>query len=136
MNKIIQKTAFTLTLLTGFFLVFIGGRFLFLPEAAEAAFGINVPVNGDFTFHYIKGIRDLCAGTALTGMLLAGQRHSVGILLFAITPVPLVDLFLVLKTPNHVAAALYPHLIAIVLGVVLGIYYIFFTNKNKKHVTR
>ncbi|QNL48063.1 DUF4267 domain-containing protein [Olivibacter sp. SDN3] len=133
MKKILKKTAFTLTLLTGLLLVFIGGRFLFHPEAAETAFGISVPVHGNFSFHYIKGIRDLCAGAALMGLLLTGERRGVGVLLLAITPVPVVDLSLVLRAPNHIATALYPHLIAIVLGAALGIYYIFSTNKNQKH---
>lgn len=133
MKNISEKTAFYATLSMGVLLVFIGLRFLFNPLVAEAAFGISVPVNGNFSFHYIKGIRDLFTGIAILGVLWTGERRAMGVLLLAGAIVPVMDFCLVLYNPVHITAQLIPHLVAIVMALALGGYYIASTVKKTSH---
>ncbi|MET3875850.1 DUF4267 domain-containing protein [Chitinophaga sp. OAE865] len=133
MKNISEKTAFYATLSMGALLVFIGLRFLFSPLVAEADFGISVPENGNFSFHYIKGIRDLFTGIAILGILWTGERRALGILLLAGTIVPVMDFCLVLNNPAHTIDKLIPHLVAIVMASGLGGYYLTFTAKKTSH---
>jgi len=133
MKTIKQKTAFYATFLTGILLVFIGVRFLLNPLGAETGFGIHVPVNGNFSFHYIKGIRDLFSGIIILLLLFVREFRALGVLLLAATIIPAVDFFIVWNTPDHVGANLYPHLTAVVLAVVLGVYYTFSPSKNQHY---
>lgn len=133
MKNISEKTAFYATLSMGVLLVFIGLRFLFNPLAAEAAFGISVPVNGNFSFHYIKGIRDLFTGIAILGVLWTGERRAMGVLLLAGAIVPVMDFSLVLHNPAYTIDKLIPHLVAIVMALVLGGYYLASTIKKTSH---
>jgi len=128
-----QKIAFYATLLTGLLLVFIGGRFLLDPLGAETGFGIHVPVNGNFSFHYIKGIRDLFSGVVILVFLWAREQRGLGLLLLTAAMIPTVDFFIVLNTPGHATASLYPHLTAVMMALVLGGYYLSFTAKNPSH---
>lgn len=125
-----KKTALYGTLFTGLILIFIGLRFLLDPLDAEIGFGIRVPVNGNFSFHYIKGIRDLFTGIAILGVLWTGERRALGVLLLAGTIVPIVDLCMVLQYPAHLATSLISHLVAIVLVFALGVYYLSSTAKK------
>ncbi len=130
MKQLIKNTTFTLALVTGLGLLFIGTRFLLAPSAAETGFGIHVPVEGNYSFHYIKGIRDLFTGLSITLLLLTKEYRALGVLLLAGAIVPTADLLIVHTQPGYQAVRLYPHLTAIVLAVVLGAYY--FLSNNKK----
>jgi len=61
---------------TGVFLIVMaGGRFLVDPIGGQAGFGIpQVDTNGNLSFHYIKGIRDVIIGVYL--LILAYYKHS------------------------------------------------------------
>ncbi|RFM29740.1 DUF4267 domain-containing protein [Deminuibacter soli] len=125
MKTATAKTAFTLTFITGALLVFIGARFLLLPRVAELAFGIDVNTGSNFSFHYIKGIRDLSVGIAILALLFARNWQGLGIVLLVASLVPVADFLIVLNTPGHLTARLYPHATAVVLGLVLGAYYLY-----------
>jgi hypothetical protein len=133
MKNTSEKIAFYATLSMGILLVFIGVRFLLSPLVAEAAFGISVPVNGNFSFHYIKGIRDLFTGIAILGVLWTGERRALGVLLLAGAIIPVVDFCLVLHNPAHEAGKLIPHLVAIAMALPLGGYYLSSTVKKTSH---
>jgi hypothetical protein len=134
MKKTSAVIAFGLTFITGALLIFIGARFLISPDVAEQAFGIQTVTGNDFSFHYIKGIRDLSVGIAILAMLLTHTHRGLAILLLTVSLVPLVDFLIVLHAPGHLNAYLYPHLTAIVLGLVLGFYYLFTAPKSAAHV--
>ncbi len=133
MKKTSAVIAYGLTFITGALLVFIGARFLLSPNVAEQAFGIQTVTN-DFSFHYIKGIRDLAVGIAILAMLLTHTQRGLGILLLTASLVPVADFMIVLNAPGHLTSYLYPHLTAIVLGLVLGCYYLFTAPKSVAHV--
>lgn len=135
MKTITQKSVFTLSLLTGLTLVFIGARFLIAPMAAELAFGIHVPSGSDYSFQYIKGIRDLFSGVILLLLLFTRQYRALGLVLLSSMMVPATDFSVVMAHPDFETAKLYPHLIAILLGLCLGLYYLLNNAKNKNNVT-
>lgn len=130
MKIIPSKIANYTTILTGLLLVFIGARFLLSPLEGEAGFGIHVPVNGIYSFHYIKGIRDLSVGLLLILLCLAKEWRSLGLTMLCIMMVPLTDFSIVFTTPGHRTGSIFPHLIAVVLALVLGYYYLSITRKQ------
>jgi hypothetical protein len=132
MKVIPSKIANYTTILTGLLLVFIGSRFLLTPLEAEAGFGIHVPVNGIYSFHYIKGIRDLSVGLLLVLLCLAKEWRSLGLTMLCIMMVPLTDFLIVFTSPGHRTSSIFPHLIAVVITLVLGFYYLFITRKPDK----
>ena len=69
MKHSVKSFAFWLSIVTGILLLLIGARFFLVPEEATTAFGIQVSTNGDHSFHYIKGIRDIFAGIKLLKVL-------------------------------------------------------------------
>ncbi|MFL5747189.1 MAG: DUF4267 domain-containing protein [Niastella sp.] len=124
MKKVTHTIAFWLCLLTGLGLIFIGARFFFVPVEAEHAFGIQVNAGGNFAFHYIKGIRDIFSGLVLSVLLLTRQFRALGTLLLCAVIIPATDMTIVAIQPNFQTAALYPHLSAVIIVILLGIYYL------------
>lgn len=109
-----------LTIVSGLTLVFIGCRFLLQPEGAEAGFGLHFNENGDYSFHYIKGIRDLFTGTVITLLAALNMRKALLIVLLSGIFIPIVDMTLVLQATHDVMKAM-PHMVAIVLTSVAAV---------------
>jgi hypothetical protein len=55
-------------------MIFLGDRFFFTPEVATAGFGIHFNTGGDYSFHYIKGIRDIFSGLLICVFVLTNQK--------------------------------------------------------------
>jgi hypothetical protein len=117
MKKIILGIAF----LTGLGMVFIGARFLIAPETAEAGYGIHFPEHGDYTFHYIKGIRDLFSGLLICMLVLSKQIKALGITLAIGTIIPLGDMLIVLNKPYNGFVQATPHISAVIICAVAGL---------------
>ena len=115
--------SFYIVLLTGLLLLFIGARFLLSPQTAELAYGIHIHT-GDFSFHYIKGIRDIFSGLLVIVLLLAKEYRALGLALLCATIVPAGDFFIVLSHADFEVNKLYPHISAIIICVVFGVYYL------------
>lgn len=118
--------SFYLSLLTGLGLIYIGTIFLLDPLQSEAGFGIHVGTNGNYSFHYIKGIRDLFSGLLIVVLLLAKEYRALGLLALLAVIVPFTDFMIVLSQPEHATARLFPHLIAVVICIYLAVYYLRF----------
>ena len=115
------KISYTVAFITGLGLIFIGARFLLSPEIAEAGYGIHFNEQGDYSFHYIKGIRDIFSGLLMCVFVLMNERRPLGITLLAGTIIPVTDMLVVLnKSYNGVQQAI-PHISAIIICVVIGI---------------
>jgi len=54
-----------------------GINFLLNPEGASAGFGIPIHDPAAFPFMWIKGIRDIFAGLAVSTLILRGNRRTV-----------------------------------------------------------
>jgi hypothetical protein len=115
------KICYAVAFITGLGLIFIGARFLLSPQIAEAGYGLHFNEHGDFSFHYIKGIRDIFSGSLISMFVLMNQRRALGLTLTAGTMVPLTDMLIVLnKNYNGVLQAV-PHITAIIICLGTGI---------------
>ena len=124
MKKITHTIAFWICLLTGLGLIFIGARVFFVPVEAEHAYGIQVNGGNNFSFHYIKWIRDIFSGLVLIAILFARQYRALGILSLCAVIVPATDMSIVASQSTVQTAAIYPHLSAVIIAILLGIYYL------------
>lgn len=116
-----KNIAITIAFLTGLGLIFIGARFLVAPETAEVGYGIHFNEQGDYSFHYIKGIRDLMSGLLICIFVLSKQTKALAITLLVGTIVPIVDMLIVLsKDYNGVTQAI-PHISAIIICSLFGV---------------
>ena len=115
------KISYIVAFITGLGLIFLGTRFLLSPEIAEAGYGIHFNEQGDYSFHYIKGIRDIFSGLLICVFVLIKDRRALGLTLLAGTIIPVADMLIVLnKSYNGVLQAI-PHIAAIIICAVFGI---------------
>jgi hypothetical protein len=115
------KISYAIAFLLGLGMVFLGARFFFSPEVATAAFGIHFNANGDYSFHHIKGIRDIFSGILLCALVLMKERRALGVMLLVATIIPVSDMLTVLsKSYNGVQQAI-PHIVATIICSVVGI---------------
>jgi quercetin dioxygenase-like cupin family protein len=116
----VRKISIIIACLTGLGLIFIGVRFLIAPEMAEIGYGIHFNEQGDYSFHYIKGIRDLFSGLLICIFVCTKQTKALGLTLLVGTIVPVVDMLIVLnKDYNSIPQAI-PHISAITVCFTLG----------------
>jgi len=116
-TKISYAIAFTL----GLGMVFLGTRFFLSPEVATAAFGIRFNSNGDYSFHHIKGIRDVFSGLLLCVLVLMKERRALGVMLLTATIIPVSDMLVVLSKSYTGLQQAVPHIIATIICFVVGI---------------
>ncbi|WP_298733439.1 DUF4267 domain-containing protein [uncultured Chitinophaga sp.] len=121
MTTTFRSVTWWLTFISGLMLIFIGLRFFLVPEAAATAFGIQLDTRSDFSFHYIKAIRDTFSGLLFIALLLMKEWRALGITLLLGSIVPSVDMSIVISHPDYEPARIYPHLSAIILCIGLGI---------------
>ena len=115
-----RKISIAIAFLTGLGMIFIGARFLMAPETAEAGYGIHFNNAGDYSFHYIKGIRDVFTGLLICVFILSKQIKALGITLAVGTIIPTIDMLIVLsKSYNGIAQAI-PHISAIIVCSAIG----------------
>jgi hypothetical protein len=118
----IMKTqiSYAIAFLLGLGMIFLGARFFFSPEAATAAFGIRFNANGDYSFHHIKGVRDIFSGILLCALVLMKERRALGMMLVVATIIPVSDMITVLsKSYNGVQQAI-PHIVATLICSIVG----------------
>jgi hypothetical protein len=115
------KISYAMAFLLGAGMIFLGARFFFAPEAATAGFGIRFNAGGDYSFHHIKGIRDIFSGILLCGFVLMDQRKAVGVTLLAGGLIPVNDMLVVLSKPYNSVIQAMPHIIAILICFVFGL---------------
>ena len=132
MQTTIKHIATSLAAITGIGIIFIGARFFFIPVEAEHAFGIHVTAD-NHSFHYIKGIRDIFSGIILLALLLAKEYRALGLMLLCAVIIPAADFLIVYHQPAYESARLIPHLSAVIISIVLGIYYFFNAKKLSNH---
>lgn len=129
-NIMTTKISYAIAFITGLGIIFLGARFLLSPEVATAGYGIHFNTHGDYSFHYIKGIRDIFSGLLLCAFVLMNERRALGVTLLAATIIPVTDMLVVLsKSYNSVLQAV-PHITAIIICFVFGI--ILLATKHQK----
>jgi len=80
------KISYTIAFLLGLGMIFLGARFFISPESATAGYGIRFTAQGDFSFHYIKGIRDVFSGLVICAFVLMNERRALGVTLLITKP--------------------------------------------------
>lgn len=116
-----KNISVAIAFLAGIGLIFLGARFLISPEVAEAGYGIHFNELGDYSFHYIKGIRDFMSGLLFCVLVLTRQTKALGTTLLIGTVVPIGDMLVVLSKPYNGAAQAIAHISAIMVCAVCGI---------------
>jgi hypothetical protein len=117
-----QRIVIAIAFLTGLGMVFIGARFLIAPEVAEVGYGIHFNEQVDYSFHYIKGARDLFSGLLICLLTVGKQTKALGITLLIGTIIPIADMLIVLsKDYNGIIQAI-PHISAIIICFFCGLF--------------
>lgn len=124
------KISYTVAFILGLAMVFLGIRFFLSPEAATADFGIHFNSNGDYSFHHIKGIRDIFSGVLLCALVLLKERRALGVMLLAATMIPVSDLLVVLSKSYTGIPEAISHTIASIICFAFGI--MLLTTKTQK----
>lgn len=124
------KISYTIALLLGLGMIFLGARFFLSPEVATAGYGIHFKAKGDYSFQYIKGIRDIFSGLLICVFVLMNERRALGVTLLAGTMIPVTDMLIVLSKSYNGFLQAMPHIIAILICAVFGI--ILLATKPKK----
>ncbi len=126
-----KKITIYIAFLTGLGLISIGARFLIAPESAEIGYGIRFNEQGDYSFHYIKGIRDLFSGLLISTLVLNKQTKALAIGLLFGTLVPIADMLIVVMAKDYTdISQTVPHICAIIVCLLAGIVLL---RGDKKH---
>ena len=107
--------AYGLAIALNLLVLLIGGRFLIVPRAAAAGYGVPAKPGGDPAYLTIKGLRD---GTyALVGLVLLAfaGAHAEAWFMLAVALAPLGDTLIVLRHGGSRATAIGIHFTTAVL---------------------
>ena len=101
------KVGYGLSRLLGAGIIVIGARFLVVPQAAAAAYGITSEHDGTASDPYlaVKGVRDIASGVVVFVLLAAGKPHILGRYLVAASIIPIGDALIVLRGNGAKATA-------------------------------
>jgi hypothetical protein len=104
---VLTKIGYGLSGLIGAGIIVIGARFLAVPQAAAAQYGITTEQGGPASDPYLaaKGVRDIASGVALFALLVAGKPHILGRYLIAASIIPIGDATNVLRHDGPKATA-------------------------------
>lgn len=83
----------------------VGLRFLLVPQAAAAAYGVPAVPNGDAAYLTIKGVRDLASGVMGGALLAFSTSDAVGWYMLVVALAPLGDTVIVLRHGGSKATA-------------------------------
>jgi Domain of unknown function (DUF4267) len=119
-SKYFDRTLLTTSGLIGLGLIFVGIRFLVAPEAGERGYGLNFSENADYSFHYVKGVRDLFCGLLILAFVLWKRRAELALTLGLGAMIPFVDFLVVLNAPNSNPLALWIHGVTSILLFALA----------------
>jgi uncharacterized protein DUF4267 len=116
----LTKIGYGLSGLLGAGIIVIGARFLIVPRAAAAAYGINSEQGGPASDPYlaVKGVRDIASGVVVFVLLAAGKPHALGRYLGAYSITPIGDAINVLRNngPKATAHGVHGTTAAVMLG--------------------
>ena len=101
------KIGYGLSGLLGAGIIVIGVRFLLVPPAAAADYGISTERGGPASDPYLaaKGVRDIASGVVAFVLLAAGKPHILGRYLAAASIIPIGDAIIVVRGNGPKATA-------------------------------
>jgi hypothetical protein len=93
-----HEIGYILSTLVAVGIIFIGARFLIVPHAAAAAYGVAVrPDPAADAFLSVKGIRDIASGLIVGAAILSRSVHLLGWIVLAASVIPTGDAAIVLR---------------------------------------
>lgn len=114
-------------------IIFIGARFLVVPQAAAAAFGVSVGGTPTLAYLWAKGTRDIVSGLLLIALLWSGAgRRVLAVFIFVAALIPFGDLINVYVN----VGTRYPLALAIHGGTAVGMMALAWGLSRPRHVTR
>lgn len=84
---------------------FVGLRFLVVPRAAAAAYGVPAKEDGDLAYPTIKGLRDFTFGVMGAALLAFSSAHAAGWYMLTAALAPLGDTVIVVRNGGPKATA-------------------------------
>ncbi|MBW8483100.1 DUF4267 domain-containing protein [Actinomadura parmotrematis] len=117
----LTPVAYTLGYVLIAFILFIGARFLYAPQAAAAGYGVPAKADGDPAYLTIKGLRDMASGVIGLALLVFAGAHAAGWFMLAVAVVPFGDTLIVLRHGGSRAVAFGIHFATAVVVVLSGI---------------
>ncbi|MET8364193.1 DUF4267 domain-containing protein [Micromonospora sp. NPDC005194] len=97
--------AYGLAVVLSLFIAFIGARFLLVPRAAAAGYGVPARPDGDPAYLTIKGLRDLSYGLLGLALIAFASADAVAWFMLIVALVPLGDTLIVLRNGGTKAVA-------------------------------
>jgi hypothetical protein len=108
-------TAYGLAVLLNAFIIFIGVRFLVVPQAAAAGYGVPATPSAYLT---VKGVRDFTYGVLGLALIAFTTAHAVGWFMLVVALAPLGDTVIVLRNGGTKAMAFGIHFATAVVVLV------------------
>lgn len=114
----LSPIAYGLAILLNLFIIFIGLRFLLVPQASAAGYGVPAKKDGDAAYLTVKGLRDLSYGILGLALLafVGPQAEAWYMLVVALNP--LGDTVIVLRHGGTKATAFGIHFATAVIVLV------------------
>ncbi|MEU7862689.1 DUF4267 domain-containing protein [Nonomuraea sp. NPDC049141] len=114
----LTPVAYGLAILLDLLILFIGLRFLLVPQAAAAGYGVPAKKDGDSAYLTIKGQRDSVYGlVGLALLVFVGARAEAWFML-VVAILPLFDTVIVLRNGGTKAVAFGIHFATAVLVLI------------------
>ncbi|MFC4590246.1 DUF4267 domain-containing protein [Sphaerisporangium corydalis] len=110
--------AYGLAIALNLLVVFIGARFLLVPVAAAAGYGVPAKPDGDSAYLTVKGVRDLGYGILGLALLAFAGAHAEAWFMLVVALSPLGDTLIVLRSGGTKAVAFGIHFATAVLVLV------------------
>ncbi|GAB3507099.1 hypothetical protein GCM10027341_41090 [Spirosoma knui] len=90
-----RSASYWMTMFVALGILFIGVRFVLVPQISVEDFGIQPSGYSDLTFGRLKGIRDVFSGVALLALLLSRMKKATAYVFTAAIIIPATDCLLV-----------------------------------------
>ncbi|MCX5119152.1 DUF4267 domain-containing protein [Micromonospora sp. NBC_00362] len=97
--------AYGLAVVLSLFVVFIGARFLLVPQAAAAGYGVPARADGGSAYLTVKGLKDLTFGLLGLALIAFTTADAVAWFMLIVALVPLGDTVIVLRNGGTKAVA-------------------------------
>ncbi|XVQ83472.1 DUF4267 domain-containing protein [Microbispora siamensis] len=110
--------AYGLAVVLNLFILFIGARFLLVPHAAAAGYGVPAKKDGDVAYLTIKGLRDATYGLLGLALLAFASARAEAWYMLIVALVPLGDTLIVLRNGGTRAVAFGIHFATAVIVLI------------------
>jgi hypothetical protein len=110
--------AYGLAIVLSLLITFIGARFLLVPHAAAAGYGVPAKKDGDGAYLTIKGLRDLSYGILGFALIAFADARTVGLYMLVVALSPLGDTLIVLRHGGTKAVAFGIHFATAVVVLI------------------